>query len=70
VGSSLALVGNTAVEEGLVMNNEVTPLRDAFGKVIDFIVNPPCEGCRRRKKKLKKFAAGVSDRLRLHPRYR
>ena len=46
------------------MDNEVTPLLDAFNKVRDFIVNPPCEGCKRRKAKLQKYGKAVGKAAR------
>lgn len=52
------------------MKNNITPLRDIFGKVRDFIVDPPCEGCKRRKKKLKKALKLTRDAMRQHPRER
>ena len=52
------------------MEKTITPIRDAIGKVRDFIVDPPCEGCKRRKKKIKKVVKATRDALRLHPRAR
>lgn len=52
------------------MKNDIHPIRDAFNKVVDFVVDPPCEGCKRRKKKIKKILKSTRDALRLHPRER
>jgi hypothetical protein len=37
------------------MKNNVHPIRDAAHRVIDFIVEHECEGCKRRRKKVKAF---------------
>jgi hypothetical protein len=46
------------------VNNTVKPIRDAYGRVVDFIVEHECEGCKRRKLMLKKVARSVRDRMR------
>ena len=37
------------------MNNLITPIKDAANKVVDFIVEHECEGCKRRRAKVKAF---------------
>lgn len=37
------------------MKNTIHPIRDAFKKVTDFIVEHECEGCKKRRKKVKAF---------------
>lgn len=37
------------------MNNLIEPIKDAADKVVDFIVKHECEGCKRRRKKIKAF---------------
>lgn len=37
------------------MNNTIRPLTDAIGRVVDFIVEHECEGCKKRRKKVKAF---------------
>jgi hypothetical protein len=54
------------------MKNRITPIKNAYDSVIDFIVEHECEGCKRRRKKLKKFASAVTrvarDKLRTPPK--
>lgn len=46
------------------MTNNVTPIKDAYNRVIDFIVEHECEACKKRKRKIKAVARSVRDRLR------
>ncbi len=46
------------------MNSEIHPIKDAWGKVIDFVVEHECEGCKRRRKKIKRVLKSTRDRLR------
>lgn len=46
------------------MNNTVTPITDAIGRVVDFVVEHECEGCKRRRKKLAKFVRRVDRKAR------
>lgn len=46
------------------MKNTVRPITDAIGRVVDFVVEHECEGCKRRRKKLAKFARKVDKKAR------
>lgn len=46
------------------MKNTVHPIKDAYDKVIDFVVEHECEGCQRRRKKLTKFVRRVDKKAR------
>lgn len=46
------------------MKNNVHPIRDAYHRVVDFIVEHECEGCKRRRAKLTKFARKVDKSAR------
>lgn len=46
------------------MNNEIHPIKDAFGKVKDFVVKHECEGCQKRRAKLTKFVRKVDKSAR------
>lgn len=37
------------------MKNLITPIKDAAGRVVDFIVQHECEGCKKRRAKVKAF---------------
>ncbi|MDQ5904047.1 MAG: hypothetical protein QG672_1640 [Pseudomonadota bacterium] len=37
------------------MNSEIHPIKDAWGKVIDFVVKHECEACKQRRQKVKAF---------------
>ena len=37
------------------MKNLVEPIQDAYGRVVDFVVKHECEGCKKRRKKVKAF---------------
>ena len=37
------------------MNSEIHPIKDAWGKVIDFVVKHECEACKKRRAKMKAF---------------
>ena len=37
------------------MKNTVHPIKDAYDRVVDFIVEHECEGCKKRRKKVKAF---------------
>ena len=37
------------------MKNTVTPIKNAWGKVIDFVVEHECEACKKRRAKMKAF---------------
>ena len=37
------------------MNNEITPIKNAYGRVVDSIVKHECEACKKRRKKVKAF---------------
>lgn len=54
------------------MKHNVHPIRDAYERVVEFIVEHECEGCKRRRAKLTKFVRKVDkstrDLLRRRPR--
>jgi hypothetical protein len=51
------------------MKNTVTPIKDAYKKVVDFIVEHECEGCKKRRAKVKAFFdRSKRDLLRQGPR--
>lgn len=37
------------------MKNLVEPIKNAYARVVDFVVEHECEGCKRRKRKVKAF---------------
>ena len=37
------------------MKNTVTPIKDAWDKVVDFVVEHECEACKKRRAKVKAF---------------
>lgn len=37
------------------MNNTIRPITDAIGRVVDFVVEHECEGCKKRRAKVKAF---------------
>lgn len=37
------------------MKNAVRPIKDAWGKVVDFVVEHECEACKKRRAKVKAF---------------
>jgi len=47
------------------MKNLIEPIKDAADRVIDFVVKHECEGCKRRRKKVKAFYdREIRDRMR------
>ena len=46
------------------MKNTVTPIKDAASRVIDFVVERECEGCKKRRAKLAKFVRKVDKSAR------
>ena len=46
------------------MKNNVNPIKDAYDRVVDFIVEHECEGCKRRRAKLTKFVRKVDKSAR------
>lgn len=46
------------------MKNTVTPIKDAIGRVVDFIVEHECEACKRRRAKIKKAVKLVDRKAR------
>jgi hypothetical protein len=50
------------------MNNTIRPIRDAAKRVVDFIVEHECEGCKRRRKKVKAFLDRAKRDLMRQPR--
>jgi len=50
------------------MNNLITPIKDAAHRVVDFIVEHECEGCKRRRKKVKAFFDRAKRDLMRQPR--
>lgn len=46
------------------MKNTIRPITDAIGRVVDFVVEHECEGCKRRRKKLTNFARKVDKSAR------
>ena len=37
------------------MKNLVEPIQDAYDRVVDFVVKHECEGCKKRRQKVKAF---------------
>ena len=52
------------------MKNLITPIKDAADRVVDFIVEHECEGCKRRRAKLTKFIRSVDKSARDALRHR
>jgi len=51
------------------MKNSIKPIRDAAQRVIDFVVEHECEGCKRRRRKVQAFFNRAKrDLLRQRPR--
>lgn len=52
------------------MKNLIEPIKDAADRVVDFVVKHECEGCKRRRQKVKAFFSREKrDRMR-KPRFK
>ncbi len=46
------------------MKNTIRPIKDAIGRVVDFVVEHECEACKKRRQKIKRVLKSTRDRLR------